>query len=394
MKRIALYIISLTLTASAFGQNKLFESTVAEILANNPTLAARRASTTADIAGMMAENNLVNPELEFEHQWGQPGVGNKWSISVVQGFDWPGVYQSRAKAAESGAKAAELLYRAELTDMRLRVSQTLADYIAARQQLELTQTVSENLSVIAEKISSAFNHGEATILDYRKICFEKIEAEAATDAAAALTQSLCQELIELNGGKAINLDEIIEFPEFQLKDEDYYFQQQIANDPSVAAGQYLTESALYNVKTASRNNMPGFSVGYIHNVEIGDHFNGVKVGITLPFFANRHRKAEAASRLDAAQNEQFEAELAVSRRVITDHLKAKNLNTRIAQYSSLFPAGGDDYLDLLRKSFDGGQMSLVIYLYEVNYYLEARSEYINLLHNRMITLLSLNRTAQ
>ncbi|MDE5554406.1 MAG: TolC family protein, partial [Muribaculaceae bacterium] len=303
MKHLSLYILILVLAApiALFGQNERFESTVSEILSNNPTLAARRANVDADILGLKADNNLADPEVEFEHQWGQPGVGNKWSVSVIQSFDWPGVYRSRSKSAAAGAQAANLLYLAEEADMRLRVSQTLTDYIAARQQLSLCETIRDNLSVIAEKVESAFNHGESTILDYRKIGFEKIEAAAATDAAASLVVSLRQELIALNGGKNVNLDQLTDFPQSELKTSDFYIQTQMAADPAVLAGEYLSEAAVQNVKSASRANLPGFSVGYIHNVEIGDHFNGIKVGISLPFFANRHRKSESKARLQATQ---------------------------------------------------------------------------------------------
>ncbi|MDE6368649.1 MAG: TolC family protein, partial [Muribaculaceae bacterium] len=314
-----------------------------------------------------------------------------WSVSVVQSFDWPGVYRSRSKAAAAGAQAERLLYLAEELDMRLRVSNVLTDYIAACMQLNLCQTISDNLSVIAEKVESAFNHGESTILDYRKIGFEKIEAAAATDAATSLVVSLRQELIALNGGKNVNLDQLTAFPQFELNTSDYYIQTQMAADPAVLAGEYLSEAAVQNVKSASRNNLPGFSLGYIHNVEIGDHFNGIKVGVSLPFFANRHRKAEAKARLQATQNELFDTELAVTQRVLSDYSKAALLDARLDQYAKLFPDSGDDYLTLLRKSYDVGQMSLIIYLYEVNYYTEARAAYINLLHDRALSMLSLSR---
>ena len=143
---------------------------------------------------------------------------------------------------------------------------------------------------------------------------------------------------------------------------------------------------------ASRSALPSLSVGYIHNVEIGDHFNGFSVGMSLPFFSNRHRKAQALAELEASESNRLAAELEISRRVIADYTAAKNLDKRISQYAPLFPAGAkDDYLDLLRKSFDGGQMTLIMYLYEINYYTEARSAYITLLHDRATAMLSLSR---
>ena len=106
MKRLFLYI-SIAAACSchaAADNNSAFEAKVSEILSNNPTLASRRANAEAESLNLRADNNLSDPELEFEHQWGTPSVGgNKWSVSVSQSFDWPGVYHNRAKAPMPGA---------------------------------------------------------------------------------------------------------------------------------------------------------------------------------------------------------------------------------------------------------------------------------------------------
>ncbi|MDE6240322.1 MAG: hypothetical protein K2M54_10115, partial [Muribaculaceae bacterium] len=61
---LSAYILTLALACptAISGQNAQFESTVSEILANNTTLAARRANIDADILGLKAENNLADPE--------------------------------------------------------------------------------------------------------------------------------------------------------------------------------------------------------------------------------------------------------------------------------------------------------------------------------------------
>ncbi len=78
---------------------------------------------------------------------------------------------------------------------------------------------------------------------------------------------------------------------------------------------------------------------------------------------------------------------------MTEFQSASSLSKRLADYDRLFPMpdDGSDYLRLLRKSFDGGQMPLIVYLYEVNYYIEARSTYIDLLHQHTLSMLSLSR---
>ncbi len=395
MKRLSIYVLYLTLMSlSAYAaQDRSFDSIVSEILSNNQTLAARRSSAKAESLNAKAENNLSDPEVEFEHQWGARDVGNKWSLSVSQSFDWPGVYKSRAKTADYKAKAFNLLYLAEEADMRLRISSTLADYIAARLQLQLANDINDNLSTLADKISLEFKHGEATVIDFRKIEFERIEAANRADAALKLSESLKYEIIALNGGKSIDLDSMTSFPDITMRSEDFYIDRHTAEDPALLASQYLNDAANQTVKTASANALPGFSLGYIHNVEIGDHFNGIKIGLSLPLFSNRHRRAAALAEAEATASESIEKSLEVQRRVMTEFQSASSLSKRLADYDRLFPMpdDGSDYLRLLRKSFDGGQMPLIVYLYEVNYYIEARSTYIDLLHQHTLSMLSLSR---
>ncbi len=396
MKRLFLYI-SIAAACSchaAADNNSAFEAKVSEILSNNPTLASRRANAEAESLNLRADNNLSDPELEFEHQWGTPSVGgNKWSVSVSQSFDWPGVYHSRAKAADARSRAFGLLYLAEESDMRLRVSNTLTDYIAARKQLSLALEISGNLDDIARRISQMYDHGEATVIDYRKANFERVQALSRTDAARSQVDNLRFELIELNGGRYVDLDSLCEFPACDLKSEEFYLDRHESSDPAIMAGEYLSEAAAQTAKAAARSSLPGFSLGYIHNVELGEHFNGIKAGISLPVFANRHRRAAAKAEAEAVRHSAEETTLAVSRRVMTDYAAARMLTSRIDDYKRLFPDAGaaPDYLTLLRKSFDRGQISLVVYLYEINYYNQARSEYFNLLHQRALALLSLSR---
>ena len=393
MKRLhIIYILALAAGTLSVAAQSPFDTAVSEILSNNATLAARRASVEAESLNLKAENNLSDPEVEFEHQWGAHEVGNKWSVSVSQSFDWPGVYRSRAKVSTAQSQAIRLLYLAEESDMRLRVQSTLADYIAARNQLALATEISDNLSTIADKIALAYEHGEATILDRRKIDFERIDAANKADAARSLVESLKYELLTLNGGKYISLDGLNDFPAIAFKSEEYYLDRHEVSDPALLAETYLTEAARQSVSAASRNALPGFSLGYIHNVELGDHFNGLKVGLTLPIFSNRHRKAAAVEEARARAISADQTALTVHNRVLADYAKARVLANRLSEYDSLFPDGRtSDYLELLRKSYEGGQMSLIVYLYEINYYTEARSRLIDLKLEQTTTLLSLSR---
>lgn len=371
-----------------------YASVIDEITANNPSLAERKASLRGESLGLKADNNLADPEVEFEHQWSAGQVGNKWSVSVNQSFDWPGVYRCRAKAAASRTSALELLYKADVADLKLRVGSLLVDYVAACKKLAVAESIRDNLARIYELMTKSYESGAVVIIDYRKVKFELAKAEDMVAEASTLVGCLRYELIELNGNRPVDLSAVTEFPVAQLQSEAYYIDRHASLDPTIEASEYLVEGASQTLAAASRSSMPGFSLGYIHNVELGDHFNGLRVSMTLPFFSNRHRKAQAAADLETAREQALQASMAVTRRVQSDWLRARKLDDRIARYAELFGEGngqGADYLTLLQKSFDGGLMPLTVYLYELNYYNSTRTDYIDMLQARSLAALALER---
>lgn len=56
------------------------------------------------------EKILEAPEVEFSRVWNtESGGENKWSLSVSQSFDWPGVYAARREATRSSRSAMHFL---------------------------------------------------------------------------------------------------------------------------------------------------------------------------------------------------------------------------------------------------------------------------------------------
>ena len=110
-KRYIFVLLSAAFVAQAVsaGYGEDYDAAIDSIVSNNRALAARRAALEGDRLSLAAENNLSDPEVEFEHQWGQGHIGNKWSVSVSQSFDWPGLYKRRTEVARSGADAFRLL---------------------------------------------------------------------------------------------------------------------------------------------------------------------------------------------------------------------------------------------------------------------------------------------
>ncbi len=392
MKRLVNSILYVAISLSLFAQNNsLFENTVTQIVENNSSLTAKRASLFGATAELRTQNLLPDPEIEFEHQWGHQNIGNKWSVSIKQSFDWPGLYNSRAKAATTGKEVLSLLFLSEYYDARLTVTKALIDYINAKQLLQMREQVYANIDSLVKYTQQAFEHGETTILDLKKVRFEQADASLQLNRAQSTVDRLRHEIIALNGGKYIDLSAINSYRQDMLYSEDDYLSMAEKNNPSLAAAKFSLLKAKQDIMSARMSAFPGFTLGYIHDVELGDKFDGFNIGINLPLFSSRRRKAIAVSKALSAESEAEDYKCRVLANVSADFAEARKLRENLNVYNSLFTDDNNDYIMLLRKSWLGGQITTIELITEINYYTELRIEYLNLLRDYNTTLASLNR---
>lgn len=388
MKKNKLTALCLMIAASASPQAADYDAIVNSIVANNLALKAERASLQSQGLEIKAENNLSDPEIGFEHQWGT--YGTKWNISVSQSFDWPGAYSARSKASNKAEDAFAMLYRSKENQLRLDARRLLIDISYCLQRRNLTVAVAVNISRLNELISKAYEHGQATILDISKINLRMAESQAALETIDSELASLRGDLIALNGNQNISVDGLEKYDDERLLSEERYLDAIDHSDAMAASLRAEADYQLARSRAARMGNYPGFSLGYVHNVELGDHFNGFSVGVSLPFFSNRHKSSSARLAAEAAETAVIDYRISAQTRIVTEYASAKRLKKRIEAYDAVF-ANDIDYLALLKKSFDGGQINVLDYLLEVNYFTEARIAYLSLCHDYRLRLANLNR---
>ena len=75
-------------------------------------------------------------------------------------------------------------------------------------------------------------------------------------------------------------------------------------------------------------------------------------------------------------------------RIKAEYAKAVSLKSQLVQYGDVI--GDESNFTMLRKALDGGQMSLLDYLLELRYFLEAKTKYLEIeysYHSVMASLL-------
>lgn len=367
-----------------------FLEVVDRIVLNNKNVAAVTAQNAGFLATLGTTNRLDAPELSFGHQWGQRGVGNKWNVGISQSFDWPGLYSARRKANALEAVASQSTVAKAMYDARCNVAQAIASIIYYRHLVTLYRNNLSRVDSLLALYETGFRQGEVSILDVDKLRIERISARRVMAAAEQGLSDFTTALTALNGGASIDdaLAAIKDFPQYNLLPMNSYIAAATDINAELLLQRSRVSAAQASVDVARMSRFPGFSVGYSHDYELGEDFNGVQVGVTLPFLT-AGRNVEAARINSAALEAELEAlELSVRYGIEGLYKKALILYDEQTEYAQVL--ADDDSVRLLNLALRQGQITLIDYLLQVNYFTEAKVAYLEVQYNYLLAAMALD----
>ena len=371
MKNNRLYIFIAILIITIFDSNAItIESILDSIANNNPLLMSKRAEIEAKIADIKTTNNLSDTEIGFEYQNGTNINGQKYGVSISQGFEWPGMYIARSKANNAKVKAAEYEFQIDKLDILLTSKKLCLSIVNANRKINVQTQIYNGIKQLSTEYDKGYRHGEISILDINKLKIELLNVKQVLDQSITERNILIDKLTALNGNKTIaNIATLDQYPNQELRDFETYTNEFISLDPKLNYEAQLLNSSNKEVSMAKLGWLPKFSVGYKFANELGDKFNGIEVGMALPIFSNINKvKIAKSAQLSAQFNEQ-DILTETSTEIKSNYAQVVYLKSQIHSYNAILKDSTN--LDLLKKALDGGQITLLNYLLELRYFLEA-----------------------
>lgn len=340
------------------------------ILRDNPTLGSLRRAASAENILDRSSAQLGGAEIEGSYSFGS-GTDDKWEFGISQGFDWPGAYSARRKAADAQSRARAAGLAVAETQIRLDAMMCIIDGVYNTRRLKSLTFLHENLDSVARSIEYGYNHGELTILDLKKIRLELFRLNNdINDCRGALSEAESK-LCLLSGDSTLSVDlEDYDIQPFYSIGEYYAFAE---NVPSVHAALAQAEYNSLEADASRLSRLPSFSLGYRHAFEERHHFNGISASIVLPAWGRNH---EREGNLLLAENSLSQASIALAearRAIDSDYAQAERLREMMKQYSSV--VFDDEYVELLLLAYHGGQINVITLIQEINLFTEASLDF-------------------
>ena len=357
-----------------------------QIKFNNTQLKALNAEIEAQTADIKSSNNLSDPTIDGAYLFGVGSIGDKWELGVSQEFDWPGIYSARGKVNKARIEALAQSYAQKQIQIFSEARNICLEIICLNRRIKFENNILANLDSLYDKSLKGLEYGEISILDTNKLKIERLGVTQSIAGNKALLQTKIKQLEGLNGNIPLNdVASLSDYPEQQLHSLDEYISQMKASDPQLRQISSEIEASNKQVSVTRMQNLPKFSLGYRHVNEIGDHFNGVGVGLSIPVFENRGKNKAAKAQAIASQLSFDDVISTRTAEITASHQKAVAVRQQLDGYRDALLKCNN--IEILDKALYGGQISLINYLLELRYFIEAQNALIDIEfeYNTLIT---------
>jgi outer membrane protein TolC len=380
MKKIISLIAAAIVALQAAAQEPAGQI-LTDIEANNTTLRALREAVEAQKLANKTGLTPENPAVSLHYLWGTPGsIGNRTDFSVSQTIDMATLLGIKSKIADAQNRQAEWQYRAGRMTILLEAKQLCLDLIYFNALHDEVAARREHARTIADSYDLRLKRGDANRLEYNKAQLNLATVEGETERIRMEQNALLAELRRLNGGQDVALV-VNRFDDaaFPADFEEWYVRAEQQN-PTLATIRHEVEISRRRVGLSKAMGIPALTGGYMSEKVVGEHFQGVTIGVTIPLWENKNRVRHAKAAVRAAELQHDDATQQLYHHLKIRHQRAAELKSIAANYRRALDTLNN--APLLRKALDAGEISILDYILEsqlfydtVNKTLEAERDF-------------------
>lgn len=375
MKRLLIAAVSILTFLQAEAQD--ISTVLGEIEKNNVELQALRADNKASGLSLDSENTLEAPSVEYSpfFRKGAGGVASS-ELVVSQEFDFPTMYSARKKANKMQKEVMESEYGVRRRDLLLAAKEKCLDLIFLNKARDILQKRKGDSDALLSLYDKKMSNGDATALEINKIKMERIGLETELLQNEGMRRAIEEELTALNGNKPMSAASISEYPAMvAVTDAESLKASLMRKDPGVISAIAAVNASREEMNVARQGWIPKLSVGYRRNTEGDEASNGFLVGASFPIFSNGKKVKSAAARRAAAELYREDAYIKAESELNSALLELDNMKKSIAVFDVALM---EKSLELLKKSVDAGNLSLIDYYTETDKIYTQLSDYLQM----------------
>ena len=389
MSKIKYSIVIFLLAPLFLSAQITLDSMLVTVEKNNTTLMVMRKAMEAKLVENKTGLYLQNPEIGFNYLWSSPAsIGNRTDVNLQQSFDYPTAYGLRSRISDIRNEQAQLEYLAGRRDILSQVRLLYADLLYINHLLDentLRETIARE---IAEAYKKLYDNGQVGILEYNKAHLNAFTISKSVETYTADKALIIRQLIALNGGKDIPMGKLEEGKFALPADFSSWYKGVEERNPEFAWLQKEASVSEQQVKLNRALSLPKSSAGYMSEKIVGERFQGVTLGISIPMWENKNKVKSAKAQGLVLKEMQADKKNRLFSQLKAEYDKAVSLQKTIQEYNQML--GSLNSPELLKKALDQGEISLINYLLELSFSYSAVDNMLSYEHelNRKLAILA------
>jgi outer membrane protein, heavy metal efflux system len=375
MRRI---IVILSLTAFCIRSNAQsgLENVLNEIERNNKSLQTEKRYWEAQRLSYLTGLNPENPKVEYDYMIGSPAdAGNQTDMSVSQAFDFPTSYSKRKGVSREQIQQSEYQFSVTRQEILFQAKVYCLELIHRNKlQNEFSRRLLATNQLV-QAITRKTSQGESSILDLNKIKLLQLDVKNNLELNVTAIKTLQQKLREMNGDTELDLEPLT-YPLIQdmltLETLDSLIE---ANDPIVKVFKQEKNITAEQLALSRSLTLPKLEAGYHYQAILGQKYQGFHVGTSIPLWENKNKVNTQQARLSHSDFQIQEHRIQHLSRNKQNYEKYLHWKNTVDEYQALLTTSNNE--ELLTKSLEHGQSSLIEYLMEMRYFYDAIDKYLD-----------------
>ncbi len=367
--RLILFMAGMAIGHVSMAQSKV-DNVLASVAANNKTIQAHAQYWEAQKLGYKTGLSPIDPIVGFDYMIGSPATaGNQTDFTVTQSLDFPTAYVKKQQLSDQQAMQAEWQLLGTRRDVLLEAKKVCIDLVyRQRLQMQLQQRLAR-AERLRQDFQTKMDKGEGNILDLNKARLQLVAMRRESQENLSAIAVLNAQLAALNGGNAVEFTDTIYPPVTEIASFESLEKEIEATDPMRQTLEQEINISRKELEVSKALKLPRLEVGYHYQGILGQTYNGVHTGISLPLW--EHRNTTQAR----------QAEMAMAGLELQDHVNAHfyevkelyqrytTLGVTLEEYRALLTDLNSEAL--LAKALSLGQISVIEYFMELAYYYGA-----------------------
>ena len=152
-------------------------------------------------------------------------------------------------------------------------------------------------------------------------------------------------------------------------DFEAWYAEAEQKSPALAYVKQQIDVANRELAVRRADGLPTVSLGFMGEYVSGENYQGVKVGMSIPLWANKDRVRQAKAEVEAAKARQTDAQQQFYSRLHNLFVQQRGLRQVVQSYQEALRA--TDNTSLLKKALDAGSISTMDYLLGARMYYDA-----------------------